>query len=110
LNNFTWKGKVSYRANESFIFSLTDGKGRSPYQLYPYQNFQCCLYHHSSYGPYFGGGNEFRLSDLSTITNCYSNINGTTYKLPDGYEGQAQTFLAGQYNNWNVQDIEIYLI
>jgi len=104
-----WESTSSWKeSKESFIFSLTDGKGRQPYQCLPYQNFQYCVYHGSDRIIFGGGiGNDIWLRIPPQYNDSYSTV-GCTYKLPPGFEGR--TFLAGSNDNWQIEEIETYLV
>jgi len=94
-------GELGTESQESFLFSLTDGKGRPPSQLLPFQKFEYGLLYYPQYGPVFGGGFDLCL-DLTNSTNSCSYVN-CTYK----FSGQG---LAGQPNGWEIEEVEVYLI
>jgi len=92
-------------SKESFIFSLTDGKNRQPYQCLPFQHFQYGVYHDSSQIS-IGGGTDIYLR-LSSESNASSSNLAGTYKSPEGYS--SQTFLAGS-NKWAIEELETYSV
>ena len=62
------------------------------------QNKRTAMYDHSSYGPTFGGGHDFRIySDANNNSDSWS-ILGHTYELPPG---QTDKCLVGS-NNFNM--------
>jgi len=92
-------------SKESFIFSLTDGKGRIPTQCLQYQNYHKALYHASDEGPSFGYDMSVRLESTS-----YFNL-GWTYKGPGVYKSTLnQQFLAGSFEIRTFEEIETYLV
>jgi hypothetical protein len=54
-------------------------------------NTGCSIYHHNSYGPRFGDGNDIYISNNSNTNNSYANI-GSTYKNSNFPSGTAQTW------------------
>jgi hypothetical protein len=67
------------------------------------------IYCPSNYGPTFGGGHDFHISDNSnTNKDSYSNL-GYSYSHPDYAYGseEAKSFLTGTYN-FQVSEIEVY--
>jgi hypothetical protein len=102
-----WRMSGTSYANGSFIFSLTDGKGRAPIRAdqYNYQEYALC--YDSSFGPVFGGGYDLYLHLDSPSGPSYSKTNNT-YKAPQGMD--PQTWLAGSYSGWTLTDVEVYLL
>jgi len=103
--NVPWASTGNYKeSKESFLFSLTDGKNRKPYQCLPFQRFGYAVYHGMDRIAW--GSNH----DLGIFlpNASYSNIIGSVYKVPDGFNGQS--FLAGSYTNWKIEEIETYLV
>jgi hypothetical protein len=67
------------------------------------------IYCQSNYGPTFGAGHDFMISDSSNNNrNSYSNL-GHSYKFDKHTYGsnEAKMFLAGSYN-FQVQEIEVF--
>jgi len=95
-------------SKESFIFSLTDGKGRQAYQCLPYNycQYAICSFD-SNNGLGWGGGLDLYINPEATV-GSYSNLNNT-YKLPQGFV-DGRTWLAGSYNNWQIIEIETYSV
>jgi len=103
-----WSSDGQYHdAPGSFLFSLTDGKGRPPYQCVNHQNNTHCVYHNASYGPTFGGNHDLYFA-LDSPTSSYSNVS-YSYQLPTGFSNPQQ-FLAGSYNSWTWQEVEVYAV
>ncbi|KAJ6230446.1 pep-cterm sorting domain-containing protein [Anaeramoeba flamelloides] len=100
--------------NKSFLFSLIslDPKFLEPLKLPIYQSKGYEIYCYPDYGPTFGGGHDLRLGSENKNMNerNWSNL-GSTYKAPFGYEyrsNEAQNFLAGSYENWDIFQIEMF--
>ena len=69
------------------------------------------VYTTSGYGPCFGGGWDFQISDQSnTNSNSYANL-GFTYQYPSSISAgpSAQAFLAGSYY-FQTAEVEAYTI
>ena len=105
-----WASDSNYandETKESFIFSVTN---KTKHQLF--QNVIYAIYNNPAYGPTFGGGHDFYISnDCNMNSNCYSNF-GYCYKPLDTtpYGNQsAQSYLAGAYN-FKVLEYEVYEI
>jgi BTB/POZ domain-containing protein KCTD9 len=103
----TRKNTGDYKADpNSFIFSLIN-KLNEPIKIkWPKNNGISCQ---TAYGPIFGGGYDFHITEKSNI-NTSSNSNlGHSYTHPDyRFEtNEAKTFLAGSYN-FQVSEIEVY--
>ena len=72
---------------------------------------QYATYNRKDYGPTFGGGFDFYISNYCNRNkNSYSNL-GYTYKTPTNYKygGNAKTLLAGSYN-FKCSDYEVYYL
>jgi len=98
-------------SKESFLFSLTDGKGRIPIQCLQYQRSGNAISHNgAAYGPTWGGGYDLyiNLSKSGIVSN--SNL-GYTYKGP-GVQGSTENlnFFAGSKDGWIIEEIETYLV
>ena len=81
----------------------------SPFTI---KNAKYAIHGNLGLGPTFGGGHDLCVCDQSNIrTGSYSNF-GFSYNLPDGsiYGGNAKDFLAGNYNQWTITEIEVYQI
>ena len=95
----------------AFLFSLRrDGKAYN--DKFTIKNAKYAIHGNLGLGPTFGGGHDLCVCDQSNIrTGSYSNF-GFSYNLPDGsiYGGNAKDFLAGNYNQWTITEIEVYQI
>jgi len=92
---------------DSFLFSLTDGKGRKPYKCPPVIREKGAVIHHAEFGPVWCGGADLSLRlDRQKLAESFSHLK--RYKLPDTYKDQAETFLAGKYSGWEFSEVEIY--
>ncbi|KAJ5080419.1 hypothetical protein M0811_03904 [Anaeramoeba ignava] len=117
--NFIFGGftQVGFNGNKggindssAFIFSLRNDKGnRIPAKFTIKQNY--AIYSNLSYGPTFGsGGHDIWLN--SNLQPGYSNF-GNSYNLPNGITygtNEAQSYLAGSYKSWVVDEFESYFI
>ena len=89
--------------NNAFIFLLRSTRGNAPVK-WTCKNPSNAVYHHSSYGPTFGGGFDFYLCDnCNTVNSSYANL-GNSYNGPTD-----RNLLAGSYN-FTVSDYEVYLL
>jgi len=105
--HLSWKSNGTWEeSKESFLFSLTDGKNRKPFQCLPYQSFGNCLEHEPDRIA-FGSGRDLKLLFPPNTSGSYSDL-GSTYKIPDGFDGK--TFLAGSYHGWTIEEVETYLV
>ena len=92
----------------SFLFSLDK---QTKHKIY--KNEGEAIYGHQSYGPIFGGGH-----DLVLFNNCHSNKKsstnlGHTYSPPNNISFDtyaSQTYLAGSYLNFQVEEYEVFLL
>ncbi|KAJ5074729.1 pep-cterm sorting domain-containing protein [Anaeramoeba ignava] len=94
----------------AFIFSLRNDKGDRKPEKFTIQkgNENVAIFYHLHYGPIFG--NDIRLN--SKLKSGYSNF-GESYNLPNGINYQSnepQSYLAGSYNKWIVDELETYFI
>lgn len=87
------------------MFSLVNPNGLEPtiLSLIPGREDQA-IYCASSYGPTFGGGNDFRIVNAPNSNNCSTNLNNT-YQLPAGQN--ATTFLTGN-QNFTIHEMEVF--
>ncbi len=98
----------------AFLFSLVNKPGWQPLKIYQTGQYSYRKSHSistcSSYGPIFGGGNDFLIADYaSSSTSSYSNF-GYTYGPPSGYSygsSFAGSFLAGSYN-FQPDEVEVF--
>ena len=100
----------NYNSDSSaFIFSLIN-KENTPLKMgIKPSNYGNAIYSQSNYGPTFGGGHDFQISDSSKNNrNSYSNL-GHSYKFDKYTHGsnEAKNFLAGSYN-FQVTEIEVF--
>ena len=88
----------------AFIFSLNNSFNKSV-KMNIKQGYNA-IYATSSYGPTFGNGYDFYISDQSNInTNSYTNI--YSYEMPSF--GYSSTLLAGTYS-FKTFEIEVYSV
>ena len=110
-NPLSWVSDFTYsETNEAYLFSVTDGKGRSPIRCPIRKNkiHMAIKQNEAKYSPAFG---EANVSDLfiafKNLSNSYSKL-GNVYKAPDGFE--AESFLAGQKKDWQINDVEVWQV
>eukprot|EP00808_Paulinella_micropora_P030341 g9876.t1 len=108
----SWNQNGAYiadNAKRSFLFSLSDGKGRAPFKCTLEKNQQHALYGGQGYGPTFGGPHDLHLNldGYSQQAKSHSNL-GFTYTVPVGMDGQ--TALAGSFNTWTLVEVEVYQV
>ncbi|KAJ5068056.1 pep-cterm sorting domain-containing protein [Anaeramoeba ignava] len=95
--------------SNAFIFSLRNDKGDRKPAKFTIKQPQYAIYSTSSYGPTFGSSDFELRSDLQA---GWSNF-GYSYNLPNGItyqSNEAQSYLAGSYNSWVVDEVESYFI
>jgi len=98
-----WNASGNYKnSTKSFLFSITEKAKfniKAGSQMYG-------TYANASYGPTFGGGHDFMISDNANAnTSSYSNF-GHSYNAGNN-GGYDQNKLAGAYN-FQVEEIEVY--
>ncbi|KAJ5075871.1 pep-cterm sorting domain-containing protein [Anaeramoeba ignava] len=98
--------------SEAFIFSLRNNKNDRKPEKFPIKRQQekFAIYYHSFCGPTFGAGSDFRL--MSYFEPGYSNF-GCSYKLPyliHYQTKQSKSYLAGSYDEWEIDELETYFI
>jgi len=99
-----WGGSSYQYDSNAFILSLTNSFNKT-FKLNIKQSYDA-IHAYSSYGPTFGGGHDFYISDQSNInTYSYSYISG--YEMPSF--GYSTTLLAGSYN-FKTFEIEVYSV
>ena len=93
----------------SFIFSFKNKDGLEPFKLHVKRTDKA-IYGHSSHGPIFGGGHDFKIvSNAGSNTNSYTNP-GHSYVQVAGYKygaSDTQNLLAGSYN-FQPHEIEVF--
>ena len=99
-------GQGSYaRSSQSFVFSMVNPQGKAPIKMsLPTNQQQNAIYCKSDYGPTFGGGHDFHISNnANTSGSSYNNL-GFSYQLPTG---QQNTFFTIA-RNFHVTDYEVF--
>jgi len=95
----SWSSRGGYANDQNaFLFSL-DFK-----EQYLSNDGVNAVYDHSSYGPSFGAGNDFRIDN-----QCSQNYNSVC-NYPYSYYGTRQRGLTGGVNQFKVSEIEVYKI
>ena len=96
---FTFSADYWVRARGSFVYSLRNNDGLSPFKsTLKDENDQDEIHRHSGHGPTFGRGHDLYIaSDAGSNTKSYTNF-GRTYNLPHGYiygETNTKSLLGG---------------
>jgi len=105
-SDIPWPTGTHGTSQGTFIFSLTDGKGRLPHRC-------LCRYYAEVIRDYppdsigFGCGTDIRLY-FANPKQSYSAF-GSTYHRPDGLK-DANAYFAGSKSGWNIEEIETYLV
>jgi hypothetical protein len=94
-------------STESFLFTITDNKGRQPEALKIDKNRTKTALFHSRISYAFGSGHDMSVN-LIDLKRCESSL--FTYELPKGATSDASRYLAGRRDNWDVDELEVYLI
>lgn len=105
-----WNPHSNYQSDSSaFIFSFINRENTPLKMDIKSENYNFAINSQSSYGPIFGDGHDFMISNSSNNNrNSYSNL-GHSYKF-DKYNygsNEAKQFLAGSYN-FQVSEIEVF--
>ncbi|KAJ5070069.1 btb/poz domain-containing protein [Anaeramoeba ignava] len=118
-DNSKWREKDINKENgyipdsNAFIFSLRNDKNnRNPnkFSIQARREQYAIFYYYSEFGPTFGLNGNFSLG--SNLKYGFTNF-GNTYNLPeyiqyDTYE--SQSYLAGSYDEWEVDELETFFI
>ena len=99
----------------AFIFSLRQGSTVTSGEKFTIRDSTTALYSWSAAGPTFGSYVGSFYCDVAVgLDGTYNYADfGASYNLPSGYTwGTATTrsYLAGSYNTWTTNEIEIYRI
>lgn len=111
---FSDPGKYNTATSEnSFVFSLKNNDNLEPFKasMYSTRN-NLAIYNNFVYGPTFGYGHDFYISDNANSTSVSYTSLGYTYKLPAGYtRGTANTraLLAGS-NHFTPSEVEVFYL
>ncbi|KAJ5067133.1 pep-cterm sorting domain-containing protein [Anaeramoeba ignava] len=96
---------------KAFIFTLKNPKNDPPQKFNIKQNQQkTAIQTNSLFGPIFGAGFDILLN--SNLRNGYTNF-GFTYNTPKDIiygTNEARNYLAGSFQNWEVEEIECYFL
>jgi hypothetical protein len=112
-NPVSWTSQGSYQFdNRTYIFSLKNTTSHNPVRFLnngPHHSNSYSTFNDSSYGPTFGGGHDFYISDKANQNNSsYTNL-GHSFSVA-GYSygtNQIKNYLCGSYN-FKVKDIEVF--
>ncbi|KAJ5080075.1 pep-cterm sorting domain-containing protein [Anaeramoeba ignava] len=122
--DYTFRNYRFGRQNDpnAFIFSLrNDENDRKPEKFTIKQDQKLfSIFSHLDYGPYFGCGQFFGYGNDLPDFCLYSDFNkpglsnfGHSYNLPNeiSYESnEADSYLAGSFNEWVIDELETYFI
>ena len=100
--NDNWKSWL-----DSFLFTLTDNKGRQPEKLKIDKNRRNTALFHSRISYAFGSGHDLSIN-LIDIKRSESAL--FTYMMPKSSTIDAAKYLAGKRENWDVDELEVFLI
>ena len=91
------------------MFSLRNKEMRPPFKALPTdQTVTYAIYVENSYGPTFGSGHDFHISDnAGSNSNSYAGFNNQ-YPAPSGVS-DTSTILAGSYN-FQPSEVEVFYI
>ncbi|KAJ5073496.1 pep-cterm sorting domain-containing protein [Anaeramoeba ignava] len=106
-----YKSNVNNYINDSnaFIFTLKNPSNHQP-QKFTCKLPQYAIYSNSSYGPTFGGHDIYINPNLNQ--GSHTNF-GHSYNTPNGItpqSTQAQNYFTGNYNQWQISELECYFI
>ena len=104
-------GDSGYKSSSSnYLFSLRNKDNLSPFRSPVYRNSGYAIYTNPSYGPTFGNGHDFYISNNADRNRrSYTNL-GYTYRSPSGYSrgsSNTQALLAGSFN-FTPTEVEVY--
>ena len=108
-SSYSW-----YYDSKAFLFSLVNKPGWAPVKLPQTGEYSSrrtdSIYCLPSFGPIFGGANDFRISSYASSNTKSNSRLGYTYSPPSGYSyGStfANTFLAGSHE-FTPDEVEIF--
>ncbi|KAJ5078479.1 pep-cterm sorting domain-containing protein [Anaeramoeba ignava] len=107
-----WRDSGHIRDSNAFIFSLRNDKNDRNPEKFPIQKKkeEFAIFYVSNDGPRFGEFDDIWIdADLLTGGTFFGN----SYKLPKGihYETEkANSYLAGSYDDWEIEELETYFI
>ncbi|CAI2360886.1 unnamed protein product [Moneuplotes crassus] len=94
-------------SDESFIFTITDNQGRQPEKIRIGKNKQSTALFHSRISYAFGSGHDLSIN-LIDLKRCESAL--FSYEMPRSSTTDANKFLAGRRDKWDVEDLEVFLL
>ena len=110
-NPRSWISESMYNeCDDSFIFSLSDGKSIKPIKcpLIKYKKSMAIYQNEELNSPGWGEVSEADLFiSYKNFENSYSNL-GKCYKAPKNVD--PTSFLAGKPNNWEIELVEVYAV
>ena len=110
-NPRSWVSESMYNeCDNSFIFSLSDGKTINPIKcpLIEYKKSMAIYQNEELNSPGWGEVSEADLFiSYKNLENSYSNL-GRCYKAPKNYEPNC--FLAGKPSQWEIELVEVYAV
>jgi len=105
--SISWTSDNQYqKADESFIFTLTNMHGTVPTRYLDKKHPQNAVYHGNDRGPSFGGGHDIYICNNFLNNNCSSNI-GHSYQ---DVLGKGYSIFSGDTNtrNFKVKELEVF--
>jgi len=92
---------------DSFIFTITDNKGRQPEKILLEKERHSTALFHSRISYAFGSGHDLSIN-LIDLKRSESAL--FSYTLPKSSTTDANKYLAGRRDNWDVDELEVFLI
>ena len=106
-SSISWTSNDQYEyAEDTFLFTLTNNDGTEPAQ-YHIENCDNAVYHNPNYGPTFGDGHDFYISDNYLNNNdSYCSLNNS---YPDEL-GYGNSIFSGDDNtdNFKLKELEVF--
>ena len=96
-------------SDDAFLFSITNDV------KFPITQANRANYMTSGYGPTFGSGHDFYLSNLNGPGECktgfaYSCPTGQANDNCGGHAGKCCSLLCGSYNSWTIDELEVWVL
>ena len=106
---FSWDtNKLTKADPKAFIFSLVNAYS-TPRSFPAKVGCQDSIYCARHYGPTFGGGHDFFISDNSNTTKASSSHLGQSYDFAQETNSEARSFLTGS-SNFQTVEVEVFQV
>ena len=93
--------------DDSFLFTITDNKGRQPEKLFLDKKKRSTALFHSRISYAFGSGHDLSIN-LIDIKRSESAL--FSYMIPKNTSTDANRYLAGKRDGWEVDEFEVFLV